>query len=498
MTDMERSEDGLHHIFRLSQHDFQKSLKDVRGPEDFASLLGTLLDGTENTEFVPCISAAFAADGDGTEFLHCITAAFAVCGLGEVDGGRTSKLFAAIQRWASAALGGTGSAQDPASNNSNDSFPSKIALWAPGSGPQRVVYSAAQCRGLLASALLLNVLDTSQDVKDRRNKGGLDFARMLRSTKPVAAQKLACLLTYFEVSLDSEGTEADLREVVFERRSAAEDEAGLQEFRVFALEEGADKICDLVHGCFKLHSATMEEVADADAFVNFANPNYGYGKFIASCTQEEILQVCCPEMNVAMLHQGMMTDAEIVNVFGVRRFSGYTGYLDSFEFAGPWHGQQIQTVLTMDATYSRHFSESMVLRDIRKAFLCFKGCRHVSTGRWGCGAFGGMPAHKFVQQVLAGSLAGFETISFSTYGQPDSCDDVLNLLVRCQPTASQLLQALLSPHVAQRSHSDSRAFVRALAASLASTQRSGAGWACGRRQRKEKEAPAGPGPCCVS
>eukprot|EP00966_Prymnesium_polylepis_P068055 1581879-Prymnesium_polylepis.1 len=61
--------------------------------------------------------------------------------------------------------------------------------------------------------------------------------------------------------------------------------------------------------------------AAATAFVNFANANFGYGRFIASTTQEEILQVCCPEMNVGLLFIGCMREDEVVNVRDCRRFA---------------------------------------------------------------------------------------------------------------------------------------------------------------------------------
>ena len=50
----------------------------------------------------------------------------------------------------------------------------------------------------------------------------------------------------------------------------------------------------------ELHDKRMEDVAHT-AFVNFANADFCYGRFIASATQEEILQMCCPELNVGML-----------------------------------------------------------------------------------------------------------------------------------------------------------------------------------------------------
>ena len=72
--------------------------------------------------------------------------------------------------------------------------------------------------------------------------------------------------------------------------------------------------------------------------------------------------------------------------------SAYRGYLDSFEYTGPWVGvSDVQSILTIDACTHSHFSEAQVLRDVQKAVLAF-GCfenKMTSTGRWGCGVFGG-------------------------------------------------------------------------------------------------------------
>merc|ERR1711972_208145 len=126
------------------------------------------------------------------------------------------------------------------------------------------------------------------------------------------------------------------------------------DFKWFVLTTGTATICNATN--FQLHESPMEAVDDADAFVNFANANFGYGHFISSCTQEEIMQVCCPEFNVAMLHQGYMADQEVIIAKDVRRFSNYTGYGNGFQFEGAFHGlHNIQTILTMDATTNRHF-----------------------------------------------------------------------------------------------------------------------------------------------
>ena len=66
----------------------------------------------------------------------------------------------------------------------------------------------------------------------------------------------------------------------------------------------------------------------------------------------------------------------------------------------------------------------------------------VSTGRWGCGVFGGLPAHKFTQQVLAARLAGV-SLRFSTFGSPDGCDEVLDAMHKANGTSISEVWAVL-------------------------------------------------------
>ena len=207
------------------------------------------------------------------------------------------------------------------------------------------------------------------------------------------------------------------------------------------------------------------------------------GEFIPSCTQEEILQICCPEFNVGMLFVGSMEPHEVVIAHGCRRYARYTGYLDRYAYAGPWEAGPataadpatggggagggagtVQSILTMDACTSGHFTEHSVLRDVQKATLCFEGVGRVSSGRWGCGIFGGTPAHKFAQQLAAAALAGqlqpqppqlvesgsAVRMQFSTFGDLAGCDRVLAAVANWEgregrPTSgTQLLNVLLA------------------------------------------------------
>ena len=320
--------------------------------------------------------------------------------------------------------------------------------------------TAAQCRRILAAALVGNVLDVMAG--EKRNKGGMNFSRLVYEVAldgdAVSAHKLAAILLYFESGLALEGSEDDARIVGFERLACPSAES----FESLLLSKEAQR-SESWGETVLLHAGSMEDPDDATAFVNFANADFGYGRFIPSCTQEEILQMACPEFNVGMLVIGRMDEDEVVNVRRCRRFTTYTGYLDTYRITGRMTDGApalLQDILTLDACTNNHFSPAKQLRDMRKAYASFsalvehggvaasgaaavsRGDTIVSTGRWGCGVFGGLPAHKFVQQVLAARLAGVR-LRFSTFGNTDGCDKALVALEANRPSSAQVYAALL-------------------------------------------------------
>lgn len=127
----------------------------------------------------------------------------------------------------------------------------------------------------MANAMLQNITDVTQHLKQCGMGGGLDFSsRGMLFDTGVGAQKLACLLQYFETSRASEGSFDDQREVIVERRSF---EGSLQDFQEFCHTEGcAVEQTDRSKDSFgaHLHDTPMEAVT-SDAFVNFANRTVG-------------------------------------------------------------------------------------------------------------------------------------------------------------------------------------------------------------------------------
>ena len=126
------------------------------------------------------------------------TAAFRLPCLAGADDRR---LFAKVCEWALEAL------QDPALQ--------ELPPLAPG---ESRTFTARQCCGILANAMLGNVADLMAEHK--HNLGGLSFMRHLRFAEGVYVHKTAALLVYFEARMQADGTEDDGREVVFEHFGA--------------------------------------------------------------------------------------------------------------------------------------------------------------------------------------------------------------------------------------------------------------------------------------
>lgn len=194
----------------------------------------------------------------------------------------------------------------------------------------------------------------------------------------------------------------------------------------------------------------MEDV-EADGFMNFANKNFGYGKIIPSTTQEEVLQVCHPEFNVGMLIYGQMAENQAIIVRGVRRFSAFSpaGKFSGSTVAGAMQAPCV-TILTADACLDDHFSEENNWRDVQKACLVFRGRRAVSTGRWGCGLFGGDVQHKLLQQIIAARLSQVEVLHFAVFHDEALRAACLELAAWCAPRPMVDLISALESYSALR------------------------------------------------
>jgi poly(ADP-ribose) glycohydrolase len=158
-------------------------------------------------------------------------------------------------------------------------------------------------------------------------------------------------------------------------------------------------------------------------------------------TQEEVLFSCCPECFPVMLFTEILEENEAVIIRGVKRFSDYTGYVSTFQWSGfyePVEGCPIYTdVIVMDASMgaASQFTKPVIMRDLNKAYISFKAFaegleekdRKVTTGHWGCGAFGGDKTLKFLQQLCAASVAGV-SLDYSTFQDLAYCQGLQEIV----------------------------------------------------------------------
>lgn len=251
----------------------------------------------------------------------------------------------------------------------------------------------------------------------------MDWSRLRQSHHPLAKQRLDCLLDYFTRIQKVWGTELLNQEVVeYELVRHTHYDTTLVKGQSFG--ENLE---------VEIHVDRMEEGINSQdtAIVDFANARLHIHSITPSVTQEELLFSIHSECFLGLcLFPKEMEDDECIVFRNVWQHADYTGYLETFRFAGPLKEEKrVATIIAMDALMGRQWERFE--RDIRKAYLGFSAVSSpiVSTGNWGCGAFGGNPTLKFIQQVMAAQWAGKTKLRYSTFGNPRQRANLHNLLL---------------------------------------------------------------------
>ena len=206
-----------------------------------------------------------------------------------------------------------------------------------------------------------------------------------------------------------------------------------------------------------IHCKSMENPEiETQSIVDFANMDFQTGQIIPSATQEEILFSTRPEMFIAMFICQRMYENEIIIVSGTNKLFDYEGYSHNFKFVKISDNSYNNTdnlnenVLALDATMFDHYMSKSVIQDVSKYYTACQYCANkyknpgISTGSWGCGAFGCDRAHKFLQQILC-AKANNVKLSFSTFGKPDyaeSLKELLKSIIKCKPKVCDLWELI--------------------------------------------------------
>ena len=222
----------------------------------------------------------------------------------------------------------------------------------------------------------------------------------------------------------------------------------------------------------KLHvtsEGTIEDNGQGMLQVDFANRYVGGGVLGAGCVQEEIRFLLCPELILSRLFTEQLQDNECLIVVGAERFSSYSGYGSTFEWAGTYKdevqrdtwGRKETHLVAMDALVISQslsqFKPGLMRRELNKAYCGFMNSdatttcgkpMAVATGTWGCGAFGGDKQLKALLQWLAASAAGRDMVYF-TFQDAQLQKELhifYSLLTAHQVTVKDVWKALLLYH----------------------------------------------------
>ena len=192
--------------------------------------------------------------------------------------------------------------------------------------------------------------------------------------------------------------------------------------------------------------------------IDFANACVGGGP---SGTQEELLLGISPQaLPVGILNAEPLLDNESIIITGAKKHADYKDYgLDAF-YTGKnmqcwdWPSRKIiaiDAIPFQDGTGDNRFmqmQEHLLKREIIKCFVGLQAAKGlgVSTGHWGCGAFGGDKEVKAIIQVIAASMADVKHMNFFAFGDEAFTEQFITMmddLYNCDVRVSGLWNILL-------------------------------------------------------
>lgn len=206
-------------------------------------------------------------------------------------------------------------------------------------------------------------------------------------------------------------------------------------------------------------------------YVDFANAYVGGGVIGNGLVQEEILFLIHPELIISKLFTEKLLDNEVLFITGFERFNNYKGYGSTFKFDGDYDdkskvvktefgNKRLTYMVAMDALKyfkSHHqYYKKHIIRELNKCYVAFlfddkiekskEQIATISTGNWGCGAFGGDPELKFLIQLLAASYCDRKII-YSTFGDmifENKIKEIYSIFEKKSVTVSKLFNLLIS------------------------------------------------------
>ncbi|GJN22690.1 hypothetical protein PR202_gb10284 [Eleusine coracana subsp. coracana] len=231
--------------------------------------------------------------------------------------------------------------------------------------------------------------------------------------------------------------------------------------------------------CDVFSSGFIEDEEQEALEVDFANKRLGGGALFRGCVQEEIRFMINPELIVGMLFMASMEDNEAIEIIGAERYGSTFRFVGDYLDTRPFDSlrRRRTRILAIDALARPSLSQyesSGLLREANKAFCGFMdpskqqfyvklfqnqdsnnkdNCSStssseyigVSTGNWGCGAFGGDPEIKSMVQWIAASQALRPFVNYYTFeaASLEKLEEVIQWVLHHGWTVGELWHMLL-------------------------------------------------------
>ncbi|KAJ0060742.1 hypothetical protein NL108_018037, partial [Boleophthalmus pectinirostris] len=283
--------------------------------------------------------------------------------------------------------------------------------------------SQEQISCLLSNAFFCTFPRRNSRKTEYYNYPNINFYRLFEGSSSRKIEKLKTLMCYFKTVTE----QSDLTDVSFNN------------YVILCLFFSSQKQLTRLHVTCE---GTIEDDGHGMLQVDFANQFVGGGVIGSGLVQEEIRFLINPELIVSRLFTEALDHNECLVITGTQQFSKYTGYAQTYKWAGrhqdttprdDWQ-RRCTEIVAMDALHFTNFLEQFkpenINRELNKAFCGFsrpeepsENLSAVATGNWGCGAFGGDTRLKALLQMCAAAEAGRD-LAYFTFRDSQLMSDV--------------------------------------------------------------------------